>query len=333
MELLPGVCQRLQNRDASLSLLNLSCKGIGNEGVLKLARSCSASQEWSDRGQHSSSSASPSPLVVLWLENNEIHSKGATALSQVLDASPHLKYLYLAHNSINNSGAAVLARKALTQLLVCNMAENSIGSMGGRVLADGLADKLCTVKTLILDSNHLRDDGAIFIAEKLKDNSSLQDLDLQYNHITVKGIRALRDALVHDNKTLLQLRLEDEPYNKDCQRGSQTTLNAAKNRGRVHKYPRLCEQLMQSRTCSCECCNLRKDIEYYLALNRAGRHSFGNVGLPSSLWPRIMGRVSNDDPSLLFAILIERPDIVKWCGSCIICSQICRYVCATTFKP
>ena len=93
--------------------------------------------------------------------------------------------------------------------------------------------------------------------------------------------------------------------------------------------------------CSCDRCKLRLDIEYYLALNRAGRHSFGNMTLHPGLWSRIFSRVSEEevedvfvgsskggsseaatsgaadtgevgyDPSILYAMLCTRPDVLS----------------------
>jgi hypothetical protein len=48
-----------------------------------------------------------------------------------------------------------------------------------------------------------------------------------------------------------------------------------------------------------------------LALNRAGRHSFYDMRISASLWPRIMAHTTEEDPSMLYAMLSIRPDVVK----------------------
>ena len=280
------------------TLLNLSCGGIGNHGVNKLAQS------------FLSCNTAPSPLVVLWLENNEIYPKGASALGQIISSSPNMKYLYMAHNSISNSGVAELAPKAIRQLQVCNLAENEIGQMGARAIADCLKSSKSTVETLVLESNHLRNEGAKSLAESLKLNETLQLLDVRYNCITVEGVRAFRDVLVRDNKTLQYLYFEEEERNNAmCHR----RLEIGRHRHRQARKPFVDEASQSTEpACDCECCRLREEINYYLALNRAGRHSFGDFNLPSCLWPRIIERVlsSGGDPKILYAMLTSRPDIL-----------------------
>lgn len=74
---------------------------------------------------------------------------------------------------------------------------------------------------------------------------------------------------------------------------------------RNQKMPRL----MEKRTCTCAKCVLRYEIEFYLALNRSGRGSFKDLSIRQCSWSRIISKVSNDDPSLLFAMLQTQPDV------------------------
>ena len=287
------------------TLLNLSCGGLGNHGIYKLAKS------------YLSSETAPSPLVVLWLENNEIHPKGASALGQIISSSPNMKYLYMAHNSIGNSGVAELAAKALRQLQVCNLAENEIGEMGARAIADCLKSPKSAVETLVLESNHLRDEGAKSLAESLKVNNTLQLLDVRYNCITVEGVRAFRDMLVRDNKTLQYLYFEEEEEEEErnnaamCHRRLEIGCHRHRRRARKPFVDEASQSIEPA--CDCECCRLREEINYYLALNRAGRHTFGDFNLPNGLWPRIIERVlssGGDMSKILYAMLISRPDIL-----------------------
>lgn len=384
MEPVHIACKRLQNHDASLTLLNLSCEGIGSEGVQELSNSCSSFYT------ASTSSSSPfyhlhdkvgeekkeeecfattttaqtgwhSPLVALWLESNDIYPRGAVALTKVISASPSLKYLYMAHNSINNSGVTALSNVVMAQLQVCNFADNEIGPLGGRAIANNLRSSHSAVSTLILESNHLRDDGAIAIAESLKDNTTLKVLDLRYNHIGLKGIKAFRDLLVKDNMTLQVLLLGEEndhcmasnwnnhhQYGQGRVRGQphrryhrmdQPPLSpsssssssrfftdgqpsSSSTTGRGRQYP--CRYASSSSSSSssyctgttsriCETCRVHEEIDYYLSLNNAGRHSFFNLQIPSSLWPRILSTniAKNNDPSMMYSFLSIRPDVVK----------------------
>jgi hypothetical protein len=283
------------------TLLNLSYSGLGNDGIYKLAKSCLSCE------------TAPSPLVVLWLENNEIYPKGASALGQVISSSPNMKYLYMAHNSIGSSGVADLAPEAIRQLQIWNLAENEIGQMGARAIADCLKSPKSSVETLVLESNHFRNEGAKSLAESLKVNKTLKVLDVRYNGITVEGIRAFRDMLVQGNKTLQYLYFE-EGRNKNTKSCCHRRLEIGYDRGHQARKPSgamFVEEASQStELCDCECCRLREEINYYLALNRAGRHTFGDFNLPSGLWPRIIERVSSGDPKILYAMLTSRPDIL-----------------------
>jgi Ran GTPase-activating protein (RanGAP) involved in mRNA processing and transport len=283
-------CQQLERHDASLTLLNLSCEGMGSEGLKKISRSCCA---YCDKEKCQSS------LVALWLENNEIYPGGAQALSDIVQASPKLRYLYMAHNAINNTGSSTLSSAAFRSLEVCNLTDNQIGPMGARSIAKNLCDS--TVKTLILDDNKLRDDGVKLLAEGLKENTTLTTLSLKFNHIGQEGLFALRNVLIKDNMTLENLLLEEE--DEHCQ----ATTSAERREQKKKKCQKLLKQMRKN--CSCATCKLRNEIEYYLALNRAGRHSFCNMQVPVGLWPRILARVSNDDPLLLYDMISLRPDL------------------------
>ena len=75
MDKISEACQQLERHDASLTLLNLSCSGVGSEGLKKLSKSCGCSccDSNSDQGKVCQSPSTSSSLVALWLENNEIY--------------------------------------------------------------------------------------------------------------------------------------------------------------------------------------------------------------------------------------------------------------------
>ena len=294
MNAISKACHRLEQGDGSLSLLNLTAQGLGSSGIKKLAKSCCSCQL-----RHHNSTLR-SPLVAVWLESNEIYSGGAEALRQIIEISPSLKYLYMSHNCMYDSGISQLCPTALCQLQVFHVGNNQIGPSGARAISKSLQDPNCTVNTLILDQNCLRDNGAISIAEGLKQNTTLKYLSLQYNDIGKEGLIAFRDALKYENKTLQHLIIEEDHYGEDC-----TRLHLEQ----LHKSPRATNQ--KDEHCCCETCQLRDEVEYYLALNRAGRHSFTDNHISERLWPRMMARTSKRDPSVLFTMLAYRPDIIN----------------------
>jgi Leucine Rich repeat len=307
---LSSACQRLKGHDETLTLLNLSCQGVGSEGVIKLSQSCGCTENKmivafpKNDSPGNNLSPSHSPLVALWLEGNDIYPVGARALRHLLLVSPRLKYLYVSHNSMGNSGISALAPVALAQCTVCHVSDNKIGAIGAVSTAQALQDERCQVRTLQLDKNRLGDEGMVAIANALRYNTSLKHLDVRYNKIGNKGLVAIRDILLREENTTLEYFLfEEEEEGQPVFVTTTCTRRIPTRRNR--KMPRLMEKL----TCSCEKCQLRHEIDFLLALNRAGRAEFGDVCIQSSLWPRILSKVSRDDPSLLFAMLEKRPDV------------------------
>lgn len=327
------VCQRLEAHDETQSLVNLSCQNVGSEGVVKLAASCgydvtqppsptttkeggaTTSLTFSNNGivdsplqsrnataAVSSKSTWKSPLVALWLEGNDIYPCGARALHNLLQVSPRLKYLYVSSNYMGNSGVSALAPQAFRQCTVCHLSDNKVNAAGAISIAEALQQDICQVQTLLLDKNALGDKGMSRIAEALRHNTSVKHLDVRYNKIGKEGVMAIRDVLQSEENTTLEYVLWEEEE-EDDQSSVVCTRRPPKRRNR--KMPRLMEKL----TCNCEQCHLRHEIDYLLALNRAGRSAFGDVSLRSNLWPRILSKVSHDDPSLLFTMLETRPDV------------------------
>jgi hypothetical protein len=288
-------CQQLQRSDATLTLLNLNCEYIESQGVQKLAKSCCSCSNTTPKRP-----TPHSPLVALWLETNEIYTKGAEALSKVIIKSPSLKYLYLTNNPIYDSGISKLCQAAAHQLEVFHAGECKIGPAGARDIAGVLLDNKSTVVTLVLDNNHLRDQGASSIAEALRENTALKTLDLRYNCIGKEGISAFRDVLKDENKTLQCLLLEEDHDEDNCKR---------RRSRRGFKFPRV--MIQDKGPCTCEMCPIREDIDFYLALNRAGRHFFANNHISEGLWPRILANVSEDEPSVLYTLLdFYRPELI-----------------------
>jgi hypothetical protein len=305
MDLLSAACKRLESHDETLTLLNLSCRGVGSEGVKKLSRSCSFSAAATEQKQHEEmrplNCIPQVPLVALWLEGNDIYPSGAKAISSILNMSPRLKYLYMSSNFIGDAGASALVPKAFQQCEVCNLGDNRISAFGAISIAETLANKdgESVVKTLILDNNLLGDEGAVAIANGLRENKTLKCLDLRYNKIGTDGLCAFRDVLKNKENTTLECFAfeEDGDHDEMCSRQP------------LRRRNRKAARLMERRTCPCETCQIRYEIEFYLALNRAGVARLGDPTIAANLWPRIMSKVSSDEPSLLFAILETRPDV------------------------
>lgn len=294
MDNVAKACSQLEQSDARLTLLNLNCEFIGTTGVQKLAKSCEKCQVTSrDIPTHHS------PLVGLWLEANGIYPRGAEAISQILQRSPEMKYLYTSNNNFGNSGVAHLAQAASRQLDVCHLGSNKIDHIGAEVIADVLLSEHSSIQTLVLDGNNLGDEGAKIIAEGLKKNKNLTKLDLRNNRIGKIGMLALLQVLKNDNMSLQYLLLQET--DDDCSRQVQSPLD---------KSPR--PRIQSNNSCACVRCQLQLQMDYFLAMNRAGRHSLADYMISASLWPRILANVSNSDPSLIYSILSSyKPELVS----------------------
>ncbi|CAJ1958722.1 unnamed protein product [Cylindrotheca closterium] len=294
MDNVAKACSQLEQSDARLTLLNLNCEFIGTPGVQKLAKSCHKCQVTSREIP-----IPHSPLAGLWLEANDVYPRGAEAVSQILQCSPELKYLYVSNNNFGNSGVAHLAHAASRQLDVCHIGDNKIDHIGARVIADVLLGEASVVRTLVLDGNNLGNEGATIIAEGLRKNKNLAKLDLRNNRIDKAGMLALLQVLKNDNMTLQYLMLQET--DEGCSRHAQSPLD---------KSPRPRKQ-SNFDDCTCERCQILFQMDYFLAMNRAGRHSLADVMVPANLWPRILSNVSHSDPSLRYAMLsFYKPNIV-----------------------
>jgi len=300
MDNVAKACLQLEQSDARLTLLNLNCEFFGTNGVQKLARSCQKCNVVSKEIPYPHS-----PLVGLWLENNDVCARGAEAIFHILHRSPELKYLYLSHNNLGNSGVAQLFNAASRRLDVCQLADNQIDHIGTRVIADVLLSEQSVLKTLVLDSNNLGDAGAISIAEGLKRNKSVTKLDLRHNRIGRMGMLALLEALKNDNKTLQHLLLrESQTEETNC------SLQQQLQSGHHYKSPR--PRITRGvHCCTCERCQIQFQMDYFLSMNRAGRHSLADAMVPANLWPRILANVSHSDPSLRYTMLsLYKPEII-----------------------
>jgi Ran GTPase-activating protein (RanGAP) involved in mRNA processing and transport len=74
------------------------------------------------------------------------------------------------------------------------------------VVEQAMKGKKC--KTLVLHHNKITKEGAFKLAEALKNNTSLEKLNLGYNNIGDTGVEYIVDALLKSNKTLLKLHLQ-----------------------------------------------------------------------------------------------------------------------------
>ncbi len=145
------------------------------------------------------------------LYGNSIHKDGAHYIAQVLRNSSILWKLELSHNSIGGSGLqsiayALITNSSLVELRLRNYSLE-ITKENGPVLREMLQGN-STLEVLDLSFNpNVSDTGAFFIAQGLKQNSSLRVLGLRSCNISNEGAKSLGEALMK-NHSLQELVLE-----------------------------------------------------------------------------------------------------------------------------
>ncbi len=148
----------------------------------------------------------------MYLEHNSIREEGAHCIAQLLKNSSIIRRLDLSYNNIGGSGLKSIAGALITssslvelELVACSV---KVTEENGPVLREML-QRNSTLEVLHLSGNpEVSDTGAFFIAQGLKQNSSLRVLYLGTCGINDDGVESLSEALV-DNDSLKVLRLWD----------------------------------------------------------------------------------------------------------------------------
>ena len=104
------------------------------------------------------------------------------ALEASLVKNKTIESLCLRSNGLALPGilrATKKAMKSLSRLTTLDLSFNSLPVQGAKALAKFLEHADCSLETLILSNNHLTTKGANHILPALKENESLEELDLR----------------------------------------------------------------------------------------------------------------------------------------------------------
>lgn len=135
------------------------------------------------------------------LSCNDIGDQGMKSLANALNYNKTLTDLELSGNKISYIGIEFLAEvlKTNNTLKVLNLSGNDIDNQG----MDSLANALSYNKTLtclkVGGNNKISDKGIKFLAEVLKTNNTLREMDLSTNNFGIEGVKYLADMLEHNN--------------------------------------------------------------------------------------------------------------------------------------
>ena len=192
----------------NLHTLDVSHNKIGRDGAIAFA----------DAIKHSSN------LCTLELSHNNIGQDGIKAIAgaighcsnlcllgicdiefpkSTLNVPPHLEHLryhlneqYMIMRQSILQSLSVAIKHNYSNLHKLDIAQNSIGGNGMKVLADAI--KHCSsLHTLILGRNNIGPEGAVVLADAIKCCSNLQTFDIGYNNLGDKGVMVLANALEH----------------------------------------------------------------------------------------------------------------------------------------
>jgi len=187
--------ERLQNNDLNFSDVYFVDR-VGKKGAAALSDALLETR---------------SPVTELNVNGTEIGDKGLISLSKSFEKISTLRSLDLRWNGIGRKGIGPLALSLLKDnkdnaLQILYLDGNRIGDEGAACLAEVLQSNLCNLKQLKLQKSNISDKGAEILAESLRENTSLETIDLKYNNIGHKGASCLMEAL-EKSSTLKKLRL------------------------------------------------------------------------------------------------------------------------------
>jgi Ran GTPase-activating protein (RanGAP) involved in mRNA processing and transport len=129
------------------------------------------------------------------------------ALRSIASSSMPITSLDMGHNAISAAGVGHLVARLRRLGNLC-LAENAIGPDGCNALAESLSAPDCSLTSLDLGKCSIGDCGAQMLANSLVHSTTLQQLRLYSNELTVDGAIHIGAAL-NENFSLLFLDLHD----------------------------------------------------------------------------------------------------------------------------
>jgi hypothetical protein len=147
--------------------------------------------------------APPEPLGIVRRRANFAHrpkavdlsffgvGKKVSRLAGPLGQLNFVDSLCLRGNRLSDVGTVEIVSNLGQWVCHLDLANNNIGVKGAAALGTALGLKECTIQTLCLERNNLKDEGTVFIARALLHNCSLQRLSLRGNNVGSKGCRAI----------------------------------------------------------------------------------------------------------------------------------------------
>lgn len=127
------------------------------------------------------------------LGNNVINTPGATAIADFIRACrPKIETWYLAGNEINSDGVEKIceALKDDVHAKALWLKRNPLMTQGVKHVADMLAVNK-SIEILDLDNTGMMDDGCEYLFERLLENTTIRQLYMSSNNLTVRAARSI----------------------------------------------------------------------------------------------------------------------------------------------
>ncbi|XP_035293122.1 NACHT, LRR and PYD domains-containing protein 2 [Cricetulus griseus] len=147
-------------------------------------------------------------LTCLDLTDNELLNKGIWLLCKTwkqpnsILQRVSLENCHLTEACCKGLASVLMVSQTLTHL---NLAKNTLGDNGVKILCESLSHPECKLQTLVLWSCDITSDGCCHLSKMLRQASSLEHLDLGLNYIRSVGARFLCEALKEPQSNLKSL--------------------------------------------------------------------------------------------------------------------------------
>jgi Ran GTPase-activating protein (RanGAP) involved in mRNA processing and transport len=153
-----------------------------------------------------------------------------------------------------------------------------------------------TLMEISLEDCRIGNQGAFAIGKILATNRKIQSIDLCHNNIESNGFISLGEGLKH-NQSLERIFLHGNNIDDSSSMIIRDTVRDYNSSLRVIFLPSS---------------YLQKELQYYGSINYAGRKYIGGLALkqPSSLWPLILERGS-ENPDMLMFLLQQKIDLFQ----------------------
>lgn len=192
-----GAVANFLRSNSSVTDLDLTKNGITNVGCRILAAALK------NRKTRNNSS-----LRRLILEGNQISDVGTRALCDALPGTG-IQILKVGKQKIGERGCQAIA--ALLRLTECPLRKLDLRScgladLGATIIAEAIKVN-SSLQSLCLGRNNIGDESLNFFSVALQHNTTLQTLDMQYNHFTDAGVVSIVQCLETGNDTFQKLKL------------------------------------------------------------------------------------------------------------------------------